>query len=149
VPLSKEQEQARSRTPKRIAWKKAYAKREDVRERKRKWMREHYWPNVLKGSDQEKFRRVKHRYGISQAEFKAILKKQNEACALCDKPLKLKSKSVHIDHCHNSKVVRGVLCAKCNVGIGRFGDNTEGVLRALAYLERTDPEPTWRNFYGQ
>ncbi len=41
-----------------------------------------------------------------------------------------------VDHCHVTGKVRGVLCWDCNVGIGKLGDNKEGVLRALNYLEK-------------
>lgn len=43
-----------------------------------------------------------------------------------------------VDHSHTSGRVRGVLCAKCNIGIGMLGDNVEGLRKALAYLEKND-----------
>ena len=47
-----------------------------------------------------------------------------------------KSDSLHFDHDHNTKKYRGFLCHFCNTGIGKLGDNIEGVNRALRYLER-------------
>jgi hypothetical protein len=44
--------------------------------------------------------------------------------------------SANVDHCHSTGQIRGVLCCECNTGIGKLGDNAEGVRRALAYLER-------------
>lgn len=38
------------------------------------------------------------------------------------------------DHCHNSSEHRGWLCSNCNTGIGKLGDDIEGVLKALDYL---------------
>lgn len=39
------------------------------------------------------------------------------------------------DHNHDTSVLRGWLCARCNTGLGHLGDNRAGLLRALAYLE--------------
>ena len=39
-----------------------------------------------------------------------------------------------VDHCHISGDIRGLLCKKCNKGIGLLGDNKEGVEKALDYL---------------
>lgn len=44
-------------------------------------------------------------------------------------------KREHIDHCHRTGRVRGILCAGCNSGIGKLGDSVAGLRRALAYLE--------------
>lgn len=44
-----------------------------------------------------------------------------------------------IDHCHVTKVFRGFLCKDCNVGQGKFGDGIDGLLKAVKYQSRTDP----------
>lgn len=41
----------------------------------------------------------------------------------------------HVDHCHTSNKVRGLLCGGCNVGIGMFREDKAIFLAALAYLE--------------
>jgi hypothetical protein len=45
-------------------------------------------------------------------------------------------KSLDLDHCHESGVFRGWLCAGCNRGIGMLGDDLVSVRRAVRYLER-------------
>jgi hypothetical protein len=42
------------------------------------------------------------------------------------------------DHCHVTHEHRGWLCHNCNTGLGKLGDNIEGVLRALDYLGRVN-----------
>jgi len=66
---------------------------------------------------------------------------QGGVCAICAKDISLqatagKMPSANVDHCHSTGQIRGVLCCECNTGIGKLGDNAEGVRRALAYLER-------------
>ena len=41
------------------------------------------------------------------------------------------------DHCHETQSHRGWLCYSCNTGIGKLGDNLEGVTNAMNYLLRT------------
>lgn len=40
-----------------------------------------------------------------------------------------------IDHDHENGRVRGVLCIRCNSALGKLGDNTEGLQRAMDYLD--------------
>ena len=46
-----------------------------------------------------------------------------------------------IDHCHETGRVRGVLCLKCNLGVGYFRDNITHLLRAVEYLQEP---PEWK-----
>ena len=60
--------------------------------------------------------------------------REQRSCDLCGKtggP----PRRYHVDHCHETGRIRGVLCAGCNTGLGKLGDNREGLLRALDYLE--------------
>jgi recombination endonuclease VII len=45
-------------------------------------------------------------------------------------------KATHLDHCHVSGTFRGWLCGRCNRSIGQLGDNIEGLMNAVRYLER-------------
>jgi hypothetical protein len=89
--------------------------------------------------DRYRHNALKRRYGITIEQFDAIVDAQKGQCALCQEPLKLGTKSVHVDHCHETGRVRGVLCARCNLGIGRFGDTIQGPEKAIAYLRRSSP----------
>jgi len=50
--------------------------------------------------------------------------------------------AVHVDHCHETGRVRGVLCFNCNSAIGKLGDDPDAVRRAAAYLEGSSWKPT-------
>jgi len=80
-------------------------------------------------------------YGISQAEFDAILVKQGGRCAICQTQnpgvhgRKTDGENWHVDHNHQSGKVRGLLCFACNVGIGHLKDDPVLVKAALNYLQ--------------
>ena len=76
---------------------------------------------------------IKSRYGISVEDYERLFLQQDGRCAICLIPF---SGKAHIDHDHETGVVRGLLCRPCNVGLGHFGDSVEGLMRAVAYLER-------------
>lgn len=57
-----------------------------------------------------------------------------ELCECCDRLPG--QKGMHLDHCHKTGKFRGWLCHLCNTGIGKLSDDREGLLRALAYLDR-------------
>lgn len=88
-------------------------------------------------------RDIKHRYGVTLEHCEQLLFEQNGRCAICDislprldAPKKLR-KQVNIDHDHDTNVVRGILCPKCNMALGFFSDDPSLLTRALEYLNNT------------
>jgi hypothetical protein len=128
-------EKKRARSPeqqeqRRIAKRIRYAaKREQICAQERR-----YWASK---AEMHRDQRLRRRYGINVEQLDAIIDAQRGKCALCEETLKLGTKSVHVDHCHETGKVRGVLCARCNLGIGRFGDHIRGLERAIEYLKRS------------
>ncbi len=74
-------------------------------------------------------------YGISLTEYNEILKKQKRLCAICGKKFK-NSGDCHIDHNHKTGKVGGLLCGKCNRGIGMFEENISILENAIKYLKK-------------
>jgi Recombination endonuclease VII len=72
------------------------------------------------------------RYGITPEQHQSMLDAQNGACAICKQALG----SPYVDHCHATGKVRGLLCMKCNTGIGMLADSAERLEAAAAYLRR-------------
>ena len=60
------------------------------------------------------------RYGIGPDAFETLLRSQGAACAICSKDLLPQGRGTHIDHCHESGAIRGLLCAGCNTALGRI-----------------------------
>lgn len=69
------------------------------------------------------------RYRLTPEQVEAMRQAQGCACAICRVPLG----KFHIDHDHNTKAVRGLLCHGCNVKLGGWDDLTWRDA-ALAYL---------------
>ena len=78
-------------------------------------------------------RTKERRYGITQEQFGQMLLDQNNRCKICDNDFK-NSKDTHIDHCHNTNRVRGLLCNSCNMALGQFNDNINIMNNAIKYL---------------
>jgi Recombination endonuclease VII len=60
------------------------------------------------------------KHGISVEEYQRILTRQHNACGICEQPFLC---TPCIDHCHKTRMVRGLLCNKCNLGLGNYNDN--------------------------
>lgn len=78
--------------------------------------------------------RVHSIYGVTQEQWNDQLELQNSRCAICSAVF-VDSRSIHTDHCHKTKKVRGILCLGCNVGLGMMKDDIEILRSAIAYLE--------------
>ena len=75
------------------------------------------------------------KYGLTEADYNNLLAKQSYACAICKTTdPKDRWNRFHVDHCHTSSKVRGLLCSQCNTGLGKFYDNIESLSTAIEYL---------------
>lgn len=72
-------------------------------------------------------------YGINILEFNEMRKSQNDKCAICNLEVKLL-----VDHDHKSGKIRGLLCSKCNCGIGYFKDDAKLLESAKEYLNKNN-----------
>lgn len=85
------------------------------------------------------------RYGMTQANYAAMLADQQHRCAICRKhESEVPRNLLYVDHCHNQGWVRGLLCHSCNVAIGLFGDSIEILDSAKEYLMHNhSPHRKW------
>jgi len=80
---------------------------------------------------------LKRAFNISIEEYNKLFENQNGCCAICNKHQTEFKKSFAVDHCHKTIKVRGLLCSKCNIGIGQFNDNEELLRKAIEYIKNT------------
>ena len=84
--------------------------------------------------DSAKYRKYllnKH-YGITPEQYDSMLGNQQGKCAVCD----IIMTNIHVDHCHITGKVRGLLCINCNHGLGKFNDDIDKLQRAIDYLNQ-------------
>ena len=75
-------------------------------------------------------------YGIDQEDYEFLLACQGGVCAICKKPTTRKDTDrLCIDHNHKTGKVRGLLCHRCNTGIGMLQDDPKLLLKAITYLQ--------------
>lgn len=81
---------------------------------------------------------LRRAYSMDTDDYNRMLKEQDFRCAICfnDNPASpAKSGNFHVDHCHATGAVRGLLCTKCNLGIGQFNDDSTFLRRAANYID--------------
>jgi hypothetical protein len=86
--------------------------------------------------------KLKTMYGLTPEEYDAMLSAQGGGCAICGgTDINGYGKRLAVDHCHDTGRVRGILCGKCNRGIGCFDHDPERLAAAVAFLEKPVPAP--------
>jgi hypothetical protein len=73
-------------------------------------------------------------FTIDQELYDRLLVDQNERCAICQRHQRDLNAQLCVDHCHKTLKVRGLLCKKCNLGLGYFNDNINLILQTIDYL---------------
>ena len=93
---------------------------EQVKEYQVRWARQRgrgYW--------------LKINYGLSIEEYDQMFKEQNGRCKICGRHRTEQKNELSVDHNHITGQVRGLLCARCNVGLGFFENHTDEILKYL------------------
>lgn len=85
----------------------------------------------------ERISYFQRKYGLSPVELEALIAEQHGICCIC-----LAAPAEHVDHCHETGRVRGVLCFSCNAALGQFKDQPDAIRRAAAYVEGNAWKPT-------
>lgn len=71
-------------------------------------------------------------------KYKNKLLLTNTKCQICQTPFTENTRFIHLDHCHTTNEIRGVLCHNCNIGLGCFKDNPDFLKGAIEYLMTVD-----------
>jgi hypothetical protein len=72
------------------------------------------------------------KYRLREQDYKALMQKQNSACAICQADFG--QATIHIDHCHTTNKVRGLLCQPCNLSLGHVEKMAKYAERVCDYL---------------
>ena len=93
--------------------------------------------------------RMLSEYGLNIDEYDSLLMKQNNRCAICRIHISECKRRFAVDHNHKTEDVRGLLCFRCNAGVGKFEDDAELLKLAVKYLEVHDGTSGIRTYSGQ
>jgi len=77
--------------------------------------------------------KIKRSYGLTTRDFEALLESQGGVCAICGGQ-DWGFRGPHIDHDHKTDKIRGVLCHRCNTGLGLLRDSEDILMKAISYL---------------
>jgi hypothetical protein len=97
-----------------------------------------YRKTLKKNPVRQKERNLK-KYGLSLEDLQKLLSLQKEVCLICSRVLKItsdnKTERACVDHCHKTGKVRGLLCHKCNAGLGMFEESLDSLQKSIDYLK--------------
>lgn len=88
------------------------------------------------GRINERRRKLK-KYGLTEESFALLWLSQKSKCGICKTP-DPGARDWHVDHCHTTGKVRGILCHHCNLMLGNAKDNKSVLLAAINYLNNNE-----------
>jgi hypothetical protein len=146
----------RKKNPEKIAARnKAYQQTEAYKKNRRIYIKQYRAKNkenIVAQVSAHYYKNKKHKvavareriYGITPEDYDTMLKEQNHKCKICsikfnnnyNQESKIDYAHLqHLDHCHTTKKVRGILCPFCNLGLGHFKNSPERITTAINYLK--------------
>ena len=123
--------------------KNVMAWRSKNKERYRGYMKKRYDKDKISGVYHNK--KLQKLYGISLLDYNKILKSQNGCCAICKSDPSEESKKLVVDHCHETGIIRGLLCERCNFALGLIFDSPAIANRLADYLNLSYEVPSWKD----
>lgn len=130
IPAVQAYFKAYEKTPKYKKTKKLSDAKPAAKERQRK---------IRETPEKKEYMRNLHlvkNYGMTAADYDRMLAEQDGHCKLCPRTTAGPNlKRLHVDHCHSTGRVRGLLCNKCNIMLGMAEDNVDRLRAAILYIE--------------
>lgn len=84
---------------------------------------------------------LKRKYGITIEEFDKMYEMQKGLCKICVQPERtVRNRTLAVDHCHKTGIIRGLLCSHCNRALGLLGDDVNLLKIAYNYLKESQNE---------
>lgn len=113
---------------------KARSARAKNPERAKALQKARYWKDRDKSLAGLRKWSLKRNYGITLEEYDAMFRAQCGKCAICG-GVNADGRNLHVDHNHESGIVRSLLCSKCNTAIGLVNENRDTLRYMIAYLD--------------
>ncbi len=84
--------------------------------------------------DEKRDRDLRKKYGITLEYYNAMWSAQAGCCPIC--ALSLEGRAPGVDHAHDTKRVREILCSRCNHAVGSLHESPAAAERLAAYLRK-------------
>lgn len=111
-------------------WRKDHPK--SCKKSKKRWKKNN--PEKVKMSNQKHNKNQKFRqHNLTYEDWLRLWEDQDERCLICGKSF-IEPSEACIDHDHETDEIRGLLCRKCNAGLGLFNDDHKIIMKAMEYL---------------
>jgi hypothetical protein len=94
-----------------------------------------YYKNNPHKVREQSIRNFARRISINPDILADYVKKHSGVCDICHKPESITG-TLHVDHCHETNNIRGMICNNCNTGLGHFQDSIENLKNAISYLKK-------------
>ena len=78
---------------------------------------------------------LKKLYGITLDDYEVMFYRQKCKCLVCGCIMPMFGKTTHVDHCHETNEVRGILCSQCNTIIGLCYEDSSILASAIDYID--------------
>ena len=111
-----------------------YHTRPEVRERRKAAVKRYEEKNPDQTRQRRRIYQLR-RYSLTPEAWHEMFIKQGERCASCKIKKTAEGKNFHVDHCHKTKKIRGILCHHCNLLLGNAKDNIATLEAAIQYLK--------------
>lgn len=122
-------EQYKKNRKKILKQKKSVYRDDPGKQRKRslKWQRDN--------PEKKRITVLKSLYGLNEDEYRNLLDKTRGVCPICKNGFDYKTHFICVDHDHLTGAVRGLICRRCNSGLGFFTDDPNIFMNAIKYLK--------------
>jgi hypothetical protein len=101
-----------------------------------------YHANREKINSRRKVLNFLNKYGMTFQDLEHLWQRQKKRCPICKRcipnPCRQRSSKTHVDHCHKTGKVRGLLCCSCNLGLGSLQHSVSNHKRAIKYLQKAN-----------
>ncbi|KKN76165.1 hypothetical protein LCGC14_0373600 [marine sediment metagenome] len=105
-----------------------------TRQNRTAYTRKYYKKNAARLKAAQRAWRLKREFGITVDDWDQMLNDQNGECKICQAKHENDPRGLFVDHCHETGVVRGLLCFQCNTGIGHLQHSIIILESAKKYL---------------
>ena len=78
---------------------------------------------------------LKRKYNLTVEDYNKMFEEQKGCCYICGRHQSLFNKALHVDHCHDTKIIRKLLCVRCNNGLGFLDDDIDKLSKCIEYIK--------------